>query len=173
MNNDARMDIDGERLGNVLGRVATDVVMGRRTAQQGLDEFKTLRDRLPEGSRARQQLNGAIRNMDAPLTPAPAVPPGTLEPLRQLATDLHAVPLVRRDSREQTALQDIVNDFAAGKTGGLRMVAKVRRLANQRHESLGDSGKMEIDRAVQRAVDALDELRRTDRQALYPPSAER
>jgi hypothetical protein len=169
MGRDARMDLDGEPLGNVLGRVATDAVAGRRTSQQALDEFKTIRDRLPAGSQARRQLDSAIRDMDAPASPTPPVPHGTPAPLRTLMADLHKVPLVRRDPSQETGpLLAIVNDFAAGKTGGLRMVDAVRQLANRRHESLGDCGKFEIDRAVNAAVNALS---RMDRKALYPPSS--
>jgi hypothetical protein len=168
MGRDARMDVDGQPLGNVLGRTATDVVTGRRSAQQALDEFKTIRDRLPAGSQARAQLDAAIRDMDAPASPTPTLPAATPTPLRQLMSDLHAIPLVRRDPGvEQAALRTIAEDFTAGKTGGLRMVDAVRRLANRRHESLGECGKFDIDRAVGKAVTALSNM---DRKSLYPPS---
>jgi hypothetical protein len=161
MGPDARMDVDGQPLGNVLGEIATDVVQGRRTAQQALDEFKTVRDRLPEGSAARRRLNLAIDDMDAPTSPTPPVPDNTPEPLRTLVTDLHAVPIARRDpSREVEPLLGIVGDVAAGKTSGTRLIRAVQQLGNRRHESLGDAGKFEIDRAVERAVKGLEDLRR-------------
>ena len=167
MGEQARMDVDGQPLANVLGILATDVVTGRRSAGQALDEFKSVRDRLPQGSRARAALDGAIRDLDAPASPPPPVPAGTPEPLRKLAADLHNVPLVRRDpGPEQDALQAILGDFAAGRTGARRLISQVRQLANRRHESLGEAGKFEIDRAVAAAADALSSM---DRKMLYPP----
>jgi hypothetical protein len=171
MRGDAHIDFDGEPLANVLGILATDVSVGRRTAQEGLDDLKMIRDRLPQGSVARSCLDQAVRDMDAPVTPVPQVPNCTPAPLWQLAADLHAVPLVRRDpSREQQPLHALLDDFAAGRAGGRGMIRAVHALRNRRHESLGDSGKDEVDRAVDRAVTALEELSRTDRTALYPPS---
>jgi hypothetical protein len=167
MGQDARIDVDGEPLGDLLGRLATDVVMGRRAAQQALDEFKAIRGRLPAGSAARGQLDRAIRDMDAPPAPAPELPEAAPAPLRELMADLNAVPLARRDPQERDALAAIADAFAAGETGGLRMVDAVRRLGNRRHESLGECGKFEIDRAVDKAVAALSTMPRA---ALYPPS---
>src|SRR5690606_36048785 len=47
MGDDARMDVDGEPLANVLGRLATDAVAGRKTTQEMVDAVKRIRDRLP------------------------------------------------------------------------------------------------------------------------------
>jgi hypothetical protein len=166
MGAEARLDVDGEPLANVLGVIATDVVRGRRTAQQGVDDLKVLHDRLPPSGSARFYLDRALQDMDAPAGPAPEVPDGTPQPLRELVTALHAVPLVRNDrSKELDPLLAIVDDFAAGRAGGGRMVEEVRRLRNKRHESLGDAGKFEIDRAVEAAVTALDAM---PREALTP-----
>lgn len=170
MGRDARLDIDGEPLADVLGRAATDAVTGRASSQHVLDRVKQLRDRLPERGAARRELDMAISELDAPATPVPPVPDGTPEPLRQLMTDLHAVPLVRRDpGKEQARLTRILDDFAAGRGGGLRMLMEIRQnLLNCRHEST--EGKFEIDRAVQRALDSLEALARTrGRSALRPP----
>jgi hypothetical protein len=167
MGQDRHLDVDGEPLANVLGVMATDVVRGRRTAQQGVDDLKALQARLPEGSNARNSLSWAIRDMDAPPQPVPAVPDSTPEPLRKLVADLNAIPIVRNDpSREMEPLLDLINDFAAGRTGGFRMKDGLRRLRNKRHESLGDCGKFEIDHAVDTAVKALEAL---PREALMPP----
>jgi hypothetical protein len=156
MGPDRRMDVDGEPLANVMGRVATDVVTGRRTAQEGLDEYKAIRERLPADSVARAELTYAIARMDAPETAAPQVPHGTPQPLRQLITDLHAVPIVRQDpSREMDDLVGIAQDAADGKIRGARLADAVRDVANRRHESDGDAGKFEIDRAVSKAVTEL------------------
>jgi hypothetical protein len=158
MGADARMDIDGEPLGDVLGKVATDVVMGRRTPQEGLDEYKTIRDRLPEGGRARYELDGAIQKIDAPTQPAPTVPDSAPEPLRRLVTELNAIPLVRKDRKELDVLTELLSDYDAGRTGGSRMIREVRRLDDYRHESFGDSGKFTIHRAAMRAADELEQI---------------
>jgi hypothetical protein len=158
MGADALMDVDGRPLGDVLGMLATDAVSGRSTSQEVLDKLKVLRERLPEGSAARRQLDMAIMSLDAPDTPVPDVPEGTPEPLRQLMEDLHAVPLVRRDpGPEEGELVDILAQVAAGRLSGRRLAAAVLRLRNRRHESV--EGKFDIDRAVDRAVAALESRR--------------
>lgn len=158
MGPDARLDVDGDALANVVGAIATDVTRGRRTAQQGVDAVTALRDRLPETSRARRCLDGALRDMDAPMTPLPTLPEGTPEPLRQLVHALHAVPMVRAESgKELEPLLEIVAAAAAGRTRGRRLARDLRSIRNKRHESLGDCGKFEIDRAVDAAAKALDD----------------
>ena len=84
-------------------------------------------------------------------------------------TDLHVVPLVRREpGQEQAELTRVLGDWAQGKVSGARLIHAVRSLRNQRHESA--EGKFEIDRAVGRALQALDGMLRADgRKALYPP----
>lgn len=169
MGQDALLDVDGEPLAEMLGRAATDAVVGRASSQQVLDRIRGLRGRLPEGSAARRELDDAVSRLDAPDTPVPEVPAVAPEPLRRLMADLHAVPLVRRDpGREQEPLARILGDFAAGRTAGARLIIAVRGLRNLRHESV--EGKFEIDRAVDRALEALEAIRRErGRKALYPP----
>jgi hypothetical protein len=165
MGDDALMDFDGEPLGDVLGKVATDVVRARRTPDQGIAAFKAIRDRLPPSARARRVLDMAIQDMGAPQTSAPTLPASAPEPLRKLAEDLHSVPLVRRDpGKEEEALLAIANDIATGRLRGARAVQAVRALANRRHESLGDSGKFQIDTAVLTAVKALEQLQTEERE---------
>jgi hypothetical protein len=143
MGSDAMLDVDGESLADALGKAATDAVVGRASAQQLVDRVRELRDRLPQGGAARRELDQAVSKLDAPAAPPPAVPPVTLGPLRQLADELHAVPLVRRDpGKEGQALARILDDFAAGRTGGARLIMAVRELRNRRHESA--EGKFEI-----------------------------
>ncbi|MER6830800.1 hypothetical protein ABT352_32740 [Streptosporangium sp. NPDC000563] len=167
---DAQLDVDGESLINTLEVLATDAVMGRRSSQEVLDQIKTLRDRLPEGTRARRALDSAVAALDAPDTPPPTLPDGTPEPLRQLAADLHAVPLIRRDpDQEMAGLLSIVDAWEQGNTTPRRIATDVAKLGNRRHESL--EGKAEIDRAVARAGKALEELRTRDRRAFDPPSS--
>lgn len=168
MGTDARLDVDGEPLADVLGKAATDTMVGRASAQQLADRVRELRDRLPQGV-ARRELDQAVSKLDAPAAPPPAIPAVTLDPLRQLAAELHAVPLVRRDpSKEGQPLARILDDFAAGRTGGARLIMAVRDLRNRRHESA--EGKSEIDRAVDRAIAALEDMARTTgRKSLHRP----
>ena len=169
MGTEAMLDVDGEPLAELLGRAATDAVVGRASSQEVLERITLLRDRLPQGGAARRELDEALDLLDAPASPAPPVPPATLAPLRQLMANLHAVPLVRRDpSREEEPLARILDDFAAGRTAGSRLLMAVRGLRNVRHESV--EGKFEIDRAVSRALDALEGMHRADRKSLYPPA---
>jgi hypothetical protein len=159
MGPDARMDVDGAPLANVLGRIATDVVQGRRTAQQGVQAYSQIRDRLPESSRARNCLSWEIDKIDAPLSAPPALPANTPAPLAELAARLHAVPMVRRDpAKELEPLMTVINGALEGRLIGTRMAREVQRIANRRHESLGDSGKFEIDQAVADTVETLRKL---------------
>jgi hypothetical protein len=161
MGQDARLDVDRDALANVLGRLATDAVVGRTTSQEALDRLKQIRDRLPE-SDAKRHLAYAVDQLDAPSTPPPAVPAGTPPALRELLADLHAVPMVRRDpGKEQEPLLSLINDVTQGRGGGLRMLRDLRGLQNRRHES--QEGKFEIDRAIARAVKTLEDERRNRR----------
>ncbi|MGW6449501.1 hypothetical protein [Lentzea sp. NPDC055074] len=162
MGQDATMDVDGEPLANVVGKLATDVVRRKTTAQQAVNDLKELRDRLPEGSRAHQCLSTAVRNMDGPDTPVPQVPAGTPEPLRELVGKLHAVPIVRQEpQREMEPLLKLCEQAAAGNARFLD--EEVKRLRNKRHESLGDCGKFEIQDAVDEARKAMREQEQQQR----------
>jgi hypothetical protein len=161
MGDDAHLDVDGDALANVLGRLATDAVVGRASSQEVLDRLKELRDRLP-ASTARRHLAYAVDQLDAPDTPLPEIPDGTPPALRKLLLDLHGVPLVRRDpSKEVEPLLVIVSDVTQGRIGGLRLIRAVAGLRNRRHESR--EGKFEIDRAIDRATKALEDERRNRR----------
>lgn len=167
MGNEARLDVDGEPLANVLGGIATDVVYRRRSPAEGLSAVKELRDGLPNGSQARSWLDWAIKDMDAPEQSAPAVPDATPEPIVTLIAELNEIPIARKDrTKELDPLVELANDFAEGRTQGSRMIDRVRELRNRRHESFGDCGKFTIDDAVDRAVTALENMPRSE---LRPP----
>jgi hypothetical protein len=162
MGQEARMDVDGEPVANVLGRVATDLVAGRRTAADGIEAYKSVRDRLPEGSTARRTLDIALMRIDAPASNPPDVPAGTPEPLKALMRDLHSIPRLRRDPRETQKLQKILQDNFKDKaddgpihTG--RLARELHWLRGMRHESEGDAGKFDVDRAIDRALKALED----------------
>jgi hypothetical protein len=154
MGADAHLQVAGGALANVLGQIATEGVSGRISAQEILDSVKRVRDEVPAGSSARRALDGAVRKMDAPQSPLPPIPDTAPEPLRQLVHDLHAIPLVRKDtSQELDPLVQVLHDHATGKIGQFRLQFAVRDLRNRRHESY--EGKFAIDAAIEAALDAL------------------
>lgn len=171
MGDDRLIDVDGEPLANVLGRLATDGVRGRKTSEEVLQGVRDLRDRMPEGSRARQELDDAVEELDAPPRSPLPLPAGTPAPLVALMKALSRIPLARRevdrfgrreDFNEMDMLADLVRQFHAGEISNLRLANEVRRkLENHRHES--EEGKFEIDRAVRAAMDELDAMRKAGR----------
>jgi hypothetical protein len=171
MGKEAHLDVDGEPLADVLGKIATDAGHCVITAQEALDRVKQLRDRLPVGGSARYALDAAIRReLDAPDTPTPAVPDGAPESLRRLMAQLHAVPAVRRDpDGEDQMLARVLADHAVGGHAMLLRRA-VGQLRNRRHEST--LGWREINDAVRQAEeDLLKAPRRQEREAApRPPS---
>jgi hypothetical protein len=174
MGRDRFMDIDGQPLANRAGQIAHRVTSGEITPQRGFEEMAALRDRTPPGTAARQNMDHLVSEMGAPAIPPPPVPAGTPAPIARLITDLHNdFPVVRATGRETGRLLDVVHRWHAGdrEVGSLRLVSAVRDAAlNVRHESDCDRGKSAIDHRVQQALAELEQLRRTDRKALYPPS---
>lgn len=167
MGDDRKMEIDGDSLENVVGRLVTDTYAGRRSSQEVLDEAKKIRDRLPEGSKARNAMDFAFRDMDAPDTPTPKVPAGTPPALKQLVEDLHKVPEVRKDpGKDMDRLLKLMDEWAAGRMPPLRLVQNVRtQVANKRHESREASG--DIRRATDKALRDLEAAARSG--SLRPP----
>jgi hypothetical protein len=172
MGGQGAIDFDGDRLDNVLGRVATDVVMGRRTPQQGLDTLRTIRDRLPvDGGAARRALSDAIRAMDGN-APLPVLPDGTPEPLRRLAADLHSVPICRgRWSDDLDKVRDIAEGVVSGRLRSFQLDREIDGLHNGHHESYGDAGKTFVDEAVLRTRGELAEWERQRRAAARAQAA--
>lgn len=162
MGGDAQIDVDGHSLGNVLGVLATDVVLCKVTPQEGLDRMKALRDRLPAG-RARQCLNMAIADVDAPMTDPPVLPAGTPAPLVDLVEQLNRIPMVRRDAdnpdRELRRVAGLANDFTGGRVSRLGLIRQLRQLHRSRHESFGDVGTFAVVSAVSAATAALEAMR--------------
>jgi hypothetical protein len=165
MGDEKRLDVGGEPLANVLGRIATDGVSGRKTTQQVLDSLKEVNAKLPKGSEARKELTNTIEDLDAPPRHI-QLPETTPAPLQKLMDTFSTIPLARRthnrttgkaESRnEMDELKQIVDDFAAGKISGFRMIKNVNQIQNRRHES--QEGRMEIDRAVREAVKELEAM---------------
>lgn len=163
---DAGMDLDGLPVGEQLGRVATDVVMGRRSSADALNTYKTIRDRLPANSGARRRLDRAISDINAPMIPVPDVPAAAPPPLRRLVADLYAMPMCRgrwRPQLDQAA--DIARRSASGELRGFRLRDELNRMHNAHHESYGDAGKNEYDEHVWRAMGEMDQWERHRRAA--------
>ncbi len=169
------VDVDGEPLANHAGRIATRVVRGQITPDEGFQEMRKLRDRTPDGSAARRGMDAIVESMGCPQTPPPPVPDAVPEPVRNLVRDLHEqFPIVRRDGRETRKLVDICNDWLAGdrRSVGLGLGQRLNtEVRGAHHESDGDRGALAIAKRVTRCVEELEELRRADRMSLYPPRA--
>jgi hypothetical protein len=165
MGEDKKLDINGEPLANVAGRLATDGVRGRKTAQEVVDELRALTERLPEDSAARRALSNAVREMDAPKRTI-SLPSGTPKPMVDLARKLEQIPLARRThtstgheeriQSELTQLGEIADRYSKGELSGIRLISIIRGLHNHRHES--QEGKIEMDRAIETARKELEAI---------------
>lgn len=167
------IEVRGDRLDNVLGKLATDAVMGRKTQEELLDELRKVAKELPEG-RARDVVLDMVKGMEAPATKAPELPHRVPSPVSQLMEDLHRVPYVRgneasrgRTWNEMTQLQNIMQQWEDGKISPLSLIREVRNLGNHIHES--HEGKFEVDRAVRKAEQGLESMFRENRESLRPP----
>lgn len=158
---DARVDYDGLPLKEHLDRTATEVIRGEKTTNDAIAELRRVRDRLPADSRAHRVVDGLIEDIDHPMTPAPQVPEGAHPAFAQLAQDLHSVPAARRDTTEIERVLEMARQSAARPNRNPRLWASdlERQVHNLRHESNGAEGKFDIDRAVRRAVRALEGTR--------------
>jgi hypothetical protein len=166
MGDDALTDFNGDALGNVLGRIATQVVSGSLPPDDAVAQLKSIRGQLPDG-RARRSLGLAISDMDVPRGEVPKLPAGAPPVLTELMSALHSVPIVRRDGRETSAVQEITERYMRGGMSGQSLsTAILSDVSNLRHESLGDSGKLQIDRAALRAAEQARSMGR------YTPPAE-
>jgi hypothetical protein len=172
MGEDGKIDVEGERLDNRLGDIATLVVLGDITPQQGLDEYKKLRDRLPKGSRPYFALDSAIKQMDVPKRERPASYKGAPKPLQDLMDALLENPLARgnpaatrgrgKDHKSEVdKLDEIMQAWHKGELSQRRAQRLVQgELFNKHHES--QEGKVPLDRVV---VDALKDIEKMDKDA--------
>jgi hypothetical protein len=170
MGEDRLIDVDGEPLSNVVGKLATRAVRGQISQDQLIDELERLMRRLPEGSKARQGVANMISDLDAPGRATPDIPAGTPAPLRKLMQDLLRIPVARgkvdrpgfhrdQSDSEVDKLLRIMQDFQEGRTGGLRLVSSLLDMRRSLpHESV--EGRFEADRAIRQAHEALDKMYR-------------
>jgi DNA-binding MarR family transcriptional regulator len=164
---DAGLNVDGDRLDNVLGHIATDTVAGKTTAKQQLEKLKALEAQLPAGSRAKAAVAAAVEKLSVPEGKTPELPEATPAPLKTLMRKLAQVPLAHdtdHQGSELELLSKIAHDWESGQLGKFRLISRLRDLANRRHES--KEGKFEIDAAVRKAIEDVEKL---DRSALEPP----
>ena len=172
---DRKLNVDGEPLENVLGKLATDLERGKITTREHLAKIKALRDRMPEGSLARRKLDELDHHLDASVMGVhyfDTVP----KPIQDLANAYGQIPIAAHNRRGVSGetpmerLTQIAKDFADGKTGGGRMIDDIRRLRSSRHESF--EGHREIETETDKAVAELEAMRKANPRSLYPPSPE-
>lgn len=170
MGDDRSLDVDGEPLANVVGKLATDAVMGRISQDQLIRRLKALAERLPEGSAGRRRVESMAKQLDAPERAPLDLPDGTPGPVTNLMQKLSEIPLARgtdnlrqrRDTNEMDTLRDLAAQAQERYPGNEMRQAnwlsdQVRqKILNQRHES--EEGKFQIDRAVRAAMEELDRL---------------
>lgn len=165
MGADARLDVDGDSLENTVGKLATRSARGEISAQQAVDDLKRIHARLPAGP-GKSAIKGALDQIDAPEQGPLPLPAGTPAPMAELMEMFSGMPLARASRRGDqlslmAELQKIAQELANGERlrGGPEEALR-QRLWNTYHESYEAEGKFEIDRAVMRAVEQLEELRR-------------
>jgi hypothetical protein len=168
MGDDQRLTVDGDALANVMGRLATDVVAGRKTVPQMIDELKKLRDRVPDGSKAKRGIESAIKEIDSPKRSI-KLPDGSPKPLQDLADALTQIPLASKPMREGDdsstseldELSKLAQQYRNGEISRIRLISEMRqKLQNRRHES--QEGKLTLDRAVSAAISSLQGMSRAD-----------
>jgi hypothetical protein len=155
---DARIDMGGgEPLADQLGTLASEVTVGATHPRELGGRLRTIRDRLPAGSRARNAVTALLDQVDHPATASPSatLPAGAPAPLRQLIDDLHDIPLCRKDPRETTALTELAGRLADRKASRREIRDTLGRLARLRHESYSDSGRQQIARLIAGAEQPL------------------
>jgi hypothetical protein len=162
MGQEAWQDFDGEPLGDVLGKLATSVIDGTTSPEAAVRKFAAIRDRLPEDSRARQAMNLSLMDMDVPRGERATLPKDAPAPLHKLMATLNDTPMVRRDGKEIKALQQITDDYLSGRISSRVAAQEIQsRVHNVRHESLGDSGKFQIDKEALKAAEEMGKIRRS------------
>ena len=161
------MDVNGEPLSNVVGKLATRAVRGDISQDQLIEELKRLEQRLPEGSAARRGVAGMVRELDAPKRSV-SLPDGIPGPLRTLMDELLKIPVARgavdrpgfhrsQEDSEVDKLLKIAQDFQGGRLRGLRLIAGLRDIQlNLPHES--QEGRFQASRAISQAIRELEKL---------------
>lgn len=163
---DRKLEVDGDALENVLGKLATQLVMGNITGDQLVTRLRALAARLPEG-RAKKTVTGMADDIDAPKRGPIKVPDAGQYTgvLQELMDKLLEIPLARGGSRanrqdfnEVDLLLDYIKDLRPTRAPSLLEADLRRALHNKRHESM--EGKMAIDRAIEAAMKRMRDMKR-------------
>jgi hypothetical protein len=153
---DARIDMGGgEPLADTVLNLADQVRARQLHPAELPDRLRDVQARLPEGSSAHRKLGAMIADVDAPTTPAPQLPAGTPEPIRELVHTLNEIPICRqRPDRELNKLVAIAQEATTGRLRGRMLGMRIADL--NRHEMYSDTGSIQINRALQAAREAVE-----------------
>lgn len=176
------IDVDGDRLDNVLDQIASDTVRGKTTGDEQVQALRDLAKRLPEGSGVRRHIEGVANGIDAPKRPLPDSVKDAPEPLRQLMDFMMKFPIARGGSDAMApydahhpsyvdALDNVLKDWHAGKISAARLPGELEsKVYNRRHES--GEGKVPVDRKIAETITEIRKLieSREGRDQLTPPS---
>lgn len=163
---DRRLEVNGDALENVIGRIATDLVTGEITGDEQIDRLRNVAAGLPDGP-AKRTVSRMVADLEAPRREAIKVPDAGQYTgvLQELMNKLLQIPLARGGSRvnrqgfnEVDLLLDYIRGLRPNRPVSLLAADLRRALWNKRHESM--EGKLAIDRAVLAAVDAMHTMRR-------------
>jgi hypothetical protein len=148
---------------------------GDTTPQQVVDELKAMADAESDPN-FKRQLQRALDDIDAPMTPMPELPANTPPLARQLMEDLHAIPRARKGRRGGgqslvDQLAEVYRNAAAGKRGddGRSAADRIRNIVREQvHESEEASFRLwELNDRVMpeggKAKPLVDELRKWER----------
>jgi hypothetical protein len=164
---DQDIEVDGDRLDNVLGKLARDNIAGAITQQEMIDNLQALSNRFPQNSVPRRVIDNLADEMDTP-DRSLDLPDNLPDPLRQLAENFSKIPLARREREGRQSdlekLGELINDWQAGRVTPTRLSSRVEALKDNRHES--EDGYFDIGRALDQA---RLQLRSTPRDQLMPP----
>jgi hypothetical protein len=159
---DAALEVDGDRLDNVLGKIATEAVQGDIDGDEQVAKLRALAARLPAG-RAKNAVTRTADSIDAPRRERPSTE-GAPKPLADLMDELMKFPLARGGSQAQgsnrsevTNLAEVLKEWREGRLSrGRLQMALHQRVFNQHHES--QEGKVGIDRAIAKAMAELEAM---------------
>jgi hypothetical protein len=164
---DQDIEVDGDRLDNVLGKLARENIDGSITQQEMIDRLQALSNRFPQNSVPRRVIDNLADEMDTP-DRSLDLPDNLPDPLRQLAENFSKTPLARKEREGKQSdlekLGELINDWQAGRVTPARLSSRVDALRGNRHES--EDGYFDILRALDQAK---IQLRSTPRDQLMPP----
>lgn len=163
---DRRLEVNGDALENVIGRIATDLVTGQITGDEQIDRLRDIAAGLPDGP-AKRAVSRMVSDLDAPRREAIKVPDAGQYTgvLQELMNKLLQIPLARGGSRanrqdfnEVDLLLDHIKELRTTRAPSILAEDLRRKLWNKRHESM--EGKLAIDRAIEAAIKEMEDMKR-------------